>query len=60
MKRRTRLVVVLAALGLVVGLAWFNWPRHAEGPLLRLKIVRQTEEQGKPVVFFRVEVAEHR
>jgi hypothetical protein len=60
MKGRTLYVSILAAVALAISLAWFFWPRHINGPLLRLKIVRQTVEQGRPVVFFRVEVADHR
>src|SRR5579864_9080115 len=60
MKRGTLFVAVLAALILVVGLTWFLWPRNVSRPLLRLKVVRQTVEQGKSVVFFRIEVADRR
>jgi hypothetical protein len=57
MRRR---LVIIPVLGLAVGLAWLIWPRHTNDPLLRLKIVRQTVENGKPVVLFRVEVGESR
>jgi hypothetical protein len=60
MKGRTLWAVIVAALVAVVGLTWFLWPRHTEGPLFRLKVVRQTTERGRPVMFFRVEVADHR
>jgi len=58
MKPRTRLTVVLAVLAVAVDLAWSFWPRDTEAAVLRLKIVKQTTEQGKPVVFFRVEGAQ--
>ena len=55
MKRRRVFVGVLAVLVLAAGLGWYFWPRHNNGPLLRLKVIRQSVEQGKPVVFFEVE-----
>src|SRR5690349_21504728 len=60
MKRYILTVVALVGLVVALGLAWFIWPRHVKGSLLRLKIVRRTIEQGKPVVFFRIEVADRR
>jgi len=47
-------VVVFAVL-LFVGIGFLALPHSSNDPLLRLKIVRQTVDQGKPVVFFRVE-----
>jgi len=55
MKRRLVSFAILGGLGLAVGFVSFIWPRHARDPLLRLKVVRQIVEKGKPVVFFRVE-----
>jgi hypothetical protein len=52
-------MVVFAAL-LLVAIGFLVWPHSTNAALLRLKIVRQTVEEGKPVVFFRVEVAHSR
>jgi hypothetical protein len=57
MKGRTLWALIVAALVVVVAAGWFFLLRHSKGPLLRLKIVRQTVENGRQVVFFRVDVA---
>jgi hypothetical protein len=55
MKRRRVFVGVLAVLVLAAGLGWFLWPRDTSIPHFRIKITRQTVEQGKPVVWFCVQ-----
>lgn len=47
-------VIVLGVLGLLA------WPRASDAPLLQLKLVRQTVEQGKPVAYFKVLVGDRR
>lgn len=46
-------MAVVAAFLLVVGIVCCLWPRTKVDPL-RLKIVRQTVEKGRPVVIFQV------
>lgn len=53
MKRRLIFISILV-LGLALSTLWF-WPPQIGGPLFRLKVVRATQEQGKSVVFFRIE-----
>ena len=55
MEKKAIIVVVVALAVLAVGLTWFLLPRQANDPRLHLNVVRQTVEQGQPVVFFRVE-----
>jgi hypothetical protein len=61
MKRPRTLLFAVAGLvlacGVVVGILF--WPKKSEQPF-RLSIVRTGIEQGKPVVFFRVEGDEGR
>jgi hypothetical protein len=45
---------------LALGVAFYAWPRNSEHPKVRLIVVRRTIEQGKPVVFFRLELADKR
>ncbi len=59
MKRR-KLVLVLALSVLLGLLVLFFWPYSAGPPVCHLKIIRQTVQQGKTVVFFRVEGAKGR
>jgi hypothetical protein len=49
---RRKILLVVTSLLLLGATVFLLWPREAG---LRLKIVRQTVENGKPVVFFRVE-----
>jgi hypothetical protein len=44
-----------AALVLLFGIAWILCPSRAEGKFPRLRVLRQSMEQGEPVVYFRVE-----
>jgi hypothetical protein len=60
LNRRHTFLLVVILMALAGGMVFFLWPKQTDQPLLRLKIVRRTEEQGKPVVFFRVEVADRR
>jgi hypothetical protein len=53
MNRRTVLVGA-ALLLLVVAGVFFIWPRETGEPKFRLKTVRHSQEQGNPVVFFRI------
>lgn len=59
-EKKLRFALISVTVGLVVSLAWWWWPRHTKGPVLRLGIVKNTQEQGKPVVFFRIDVADNR
>ena len=59
MNRRRTLLLVIFGLGLAGGLAFLFWSKQSVQPV-RLKIVRRAFEQGKQVVFFRVEVADGR
>jgi len=54
------MLFVLGALVLMAGLASFLWPPEKNQRLLRLKIVRQTEESGNPAVVFRAEATSRR
>jgi hypothetical protein len=60
MNRRLTLLLVVVGLALAGGLVFLFWPKQSDRPLVRLKIVRRAVEQGKPVVFFRVETADSR
>jgi hypothetical protein len=60
MKRNRMLLLVIAFLVLSVGVMFWLRSRGTNQHLLRLRIVRRTEDQGKPVVFFRVEGANNR
>ena len=51
---RRHMMLAVVGLALVCGLVFFAWSKKAD-QRLRLKIVRTAIEQGKPVVFFRVE-----
>jgi hypothetical protein len=55
-------MLLLAVVGLVmVGVvAIFVWPSKSEHPQVRLRVVGRTVANGKPVVFFRVELADRR
>jgi hypothetical protein len=53
-------ILATAALIVAGGLAFVLWPKNAHRPLFRLAIVRRAEEQGKPVVFFRIVAADRR
>jgi len=55
MNRRLGFIAVLAALVLTVGLAWHLWSLEISDSALGLKIVRETVEAAKPVVFFQIE-----
>ena len=44
----------------VAAVLWVVWPRSAKEPVFRLLVVREAVEQGKAVVFFRVEVPDRR
>ena len=46
--------------GAMAGLTWFLWPRHPNDPILHLRIIRQTLENGRPVVFFQAEGRDRR
>src|SRR6266436_82632 len=52
MNQRRTFLPVVALLALTGVTLFFLWPRETR---LRLRIVRRDEENGKPVVFFRVE-----
>jgi len=48
--------MLLAVVGLLLACAVvLFWPRQSEYPRVRLKMVRRGIEQGKPVVFFRID-----
>jgi hypothetical protein len=51
MGKKAIIVVVVALAVLAVGLRWFLLPRQANDPRLHLNVVRETVEQGQPVVF---------
>jgi hypothetical protein len=55
MNRRRTLLLVTVGLALVCGLAFLFWPEQPHQPMVALKIVRRAVEQGKPVVFFRLD-----
>jgi len=57
---RPKIFLVLGLLVLMGGFLFLLWPHKTTKPLLRLKIVRQTKENGRPVVFFRVQATDHR
>jgi len=57
-KNKLRFVLIGVAVGVVVILVWSLWPRHTEVPVLRLRTLKKTQEQGKPIVFFRIDVAD--
>jgi len=59
MRRPRALVAVFTALMVVVGVGWLIWFRQAKD-VFELKVVRQTLEDGRPVVYFRVEGGEGR
>ena len=59
MNRRRTLLLSVVGLGLVGGVVFLCWPKKSDQPL-RLKIVGRAVEQGKQVVFFRVESADRR
>ncbi len=54
MNRRRALLLSVIGLGLLGGVVFLCWPKKSDKQL-RLKIVRTGIEQGKPVVFFRLE-----
>jgi hypothetical protein len=58
MNRRRTLLLVIVGLGLGCGILFLFWRQSAQS--LHLRIVRRAVEQGKPVVFFRVEGVENR
>lgn len=55
-----RKIIFVAGAALLVCLAIWFWPRDSSQPLLRLVVVRRIIESGKPVVVFRVKVADGR
>lgn len=57
MNRRRTLLLVIVGLGLAGGLAFLFWPKQSDQPQVHLKIVNRAVEQGRQVVFFRVEGA---
>jgi len=55
MNRRRTLLPAILGLLLACGVVFLFWPKKSDQPVLRLKIVGQALEQGKPVVFFRLD-----
>ena len=55
MKRPTILTTVFVGVVLLAVVFYFLWPTLNGGPLLRLKIVGRAVENGREVVFFRLE-----
>src|ERR1041384_6278724 len=59
MNRRT-VILAFSLLVAIGSLVCLQWPPEKNPPSYRLKIVRQAKEQGKSVVFFRVEGGNNR
>jgi hypothetical protein len=60
MNRRRTPQLVIIAWGLAGGLVFLFWPKQSGQPLVRLRIVRRTVEQGRSVAYFKIEVADSR
>jgi len=60
MKRPILFIPVLFGLSFAVGLGWIFWARHHNDSPPKLTIVRQTMEEGQPVVFFQVDGSDSR
>ncbi len=60
MNRRRALLLAIFGLALASTLVILFWPRQSGDPGIRLKIMRQDVERGKPVVFFQLQEAADR
>lgn len=60
MNRTRTSLLAIVGLALVAGSVFLFWQRQSASTLVRLRVVRRAVEEGKPVVFFRVECAEKR
>jgi hypothetical protein len=58
-RRRTLLLLAVIGLALVGAVVLMLRPKKAQ-PVVQLKIVRRAFERGRPVVFFRLELADRR
>ena len=57
--RKLTITAIAVILALTAALAWFFWPQNTD-PHFRLKIVGQAVEAGKPMLLFKVELADRR